>query len=264
KKISALITDNGITNVFSKSRGAYTMENRTLANDAAIRGLLLQMLTKFNTTTQNEIIGKIKTYYSIGIGPNATDPLHYWYKLTELYSDIILKTPLGMEVDAKRQLGWTDQYFFEFDYLYSDVILKTPLGMEVDAKRQLGWTDQYFFQFDYVRPQDRDLIGNLAGHGYFLLYFAGLNIYTSNGISHTAEDDLVQSNLAPTFYNFIKGNAPSSNGVAIPKVTATEIPYLLIGTDVTVGYDDIKVKVDFWKQLAAEYHFDFLRQVNLP
>uniref|UniRef100_A0A914Z8Z1 Carboxylic ester hydrolase n=1 Tax=Panagrolaimus superbus TaxID=310955 RepID=A0A914Z8Z1_9BILA len=84
--LESIITDNPITNVFSKSRGAYTYENRTLANAEKIRGVLLQMLTdpKFNSTTENVIVDRIFAYYNIGIGANATDPLHYWYKLTEV------------------------------------------------------------------------------------------------------------------------------------------------------------------------------------
>uniref|UniRef100_A0A914QL08 Carboxylesterase n=1 Tax=Panagrolaimus davidi TaxID=227884 RepID=A0A914QL08_9BILA len=144
-----------------------------------------------------------------------------------------------------------------------NIILKTAIGIEIEAKYDLGWTDQYMFQFKYVRPQDIPQMGNLNGHGYFLLYFCGLEIYLSNGISHTAEDNLVQNNLAQVFYNFVKGQSPSSNGVSIPKVTANKIPYMLVGKDVVIEETDIKQKVDFWKQLSADYQYDLLRQIHL-
>uniref|UniRef100_A0A914PV46 Carboxylesterase type B domain-containing protein n=1 Tax=Panagrolaimus davidi TaxID=227884 RepID=A0A914PV46_9BILA len=184
---------------------------------------------KFDNASKEAIIGRIFKFYEIGIGANATDPLHYYYKLSELYN----------------------------------IILKTAIGIEIEAKYDLGWTDQYMFQFKYVRPQDIPQMGNLNGHGYFLLYFCGLEIYLSNGISHTAEDNLVQNNLAQVFYNFVKGQSPSSNGVSIPKVTANKIPYMLVGKNVVIEETDIKEKVDFWKQLSADYQYDLLRQIHL-
>uniref|UniRef100_A0AC35FIK6 Carboxylic ester hydrolase n=1 Tax=Panagrolaimus sp. PS1159 TaxID=55785 RepID=A0AC35FIK6_9BILA len=229
--LETLVTQNPITNVFSIARGGFAYENRSQANAETIRGVILQMLVdpKFDNATKEVIIGRIFEFYEIGVGANATDPLHYYYKLSELYN----------------------------------IILKTAIGIEIEAKYDLGWTDQYMFQFKYVRPQDIPQMGNLPGHGYFLLYFCGLEIYLSNGISHTAEDNLVQNNLAQVFYNFVKGQSPASNGVSIPKVTATSIPYMLVGKNVVIEDTDIKPKVDFWKQLSADYQYDLLRQIHL-
>uniref|UniRef100_A0A914PGD4 Carboxylesterase type B domain-containing protein n=1 Tax=Panagrolaimus davidi TaxID=227884 RepID=A0A914PGD4_9BILA len=184
---------------------------------------------KFNSTTKETIIDRIFDFYQVGVGANATDPNHYFYKYTEIFS----------------------------------IIVKTAIGTEIEAKSDLGWEDQYMYVFNYVRPQDRNLIGNSPGHGYELLYLCGLNIYTTNGNSNTTEDNLVQSNLAQIFVSFIKGQNPSTNGLSIPKITANSIPYALVSTDVTIGTTNIKPVVDFWKQLAADYQFDFLQQINL-
>uniref|UniRef100_A0A914R0D0 Carboxylesterase type B domain-containing protein n=1 Tax=Panagrolaimus davidi TaxID=227884 RepID=A0A914R0D0_9BILA len=141
--------------------------------------------------------------------------------------------------------------------------VKTAIGTEIQAKYGFGWRDQYMYVFNYVRPQDRNLIGNSPGHGYELLYLCGLNIYTNNGISNTTEDNLIQNNLAQIFVSHIKGQNPSSNGISIPKVTATTTPYMLVSTDLSIDTTNIRPAVDFWNQLAADYQFDFLQQINL-
>uniref|UniRef100_A0A914ZD07 Carboxylic ester hydrolase n=1 Tax=Panagrolaimus superbus TaxID=310955 RepID=A0A914ZD07_9BILA len=206
-----LITQNPITNIYGIARGGYTYENRSAATPEKIREFILQLLVdpKFdNPATKEAIINRVFNFYQIGVGPNATDPNHYFYKLTEV----------------------------------NQIILKGATGTEIEAKYDLGWRDLYLFQLNYVRPQDLDQI---------------------DGISNTTEDNLVQKNLVQVFYNFIKGQNPSSNGISIPKVTANSIPYMLINDQTTIGTTDIKPTVDFWKQLAADYQFDFLRQIHL-
>jgi len=225
-----LYTDNPITNVFAISRG-FTFDNRTSATAETIRDFLPQLLTdsKFTPALKEEIMDKIFEFYKIG-GQYDTFPLHYFDKYSELYTDILLKA---------------------------------PIGKEIEAKLQYDWADQYMYIFDYVRPIDRPIIGDKPGHGYFLLYFCGLDIYTSNGASNTPEDIEIQKNLAEMFSTFVKNSVPTSNGTTISKVTTNSIPYMQFKPEVVIGNTDVKPKVDFWNQLSNEYNYDFIRQVSL-
>jgi carboxylesterase type B len=227
-----LYTNNPITNVFAIGRG-FSPENRTTANLDTIKNFLPQLLTdaRFTPAIKQNVINDILEFYKIGDQYN-TYPLYYFDKYTELYSDLIMKV---------------------------------PTSKEIEAKLQMNWPDQYMFVFNYTRPIDRPIIGDLPGHGYFLMYFAGLEIYTFNGLTHTAVDNELQTQLSEMFVSFVKTEQPSSNGVSAPKITLqNEIPYLEFTPSVITDNKDFKSKLNFWNQLDTKYGYDFVRQVPLP
>uniref|UniRef100_A0A914QRQ1 Carboxylic ester hydrolase n=1 Tax=Panagrolaimus davidi TaxID=227884 RepID=A0A914QRQ1_9BILA len=227
-----LETDNTYTNVFSVGRG-YKSEERINANADSIKNFLRTLMsntTAFSPAIQEEAIAKIFDFYKIGDEYLAENPLHYFEKYTELYTDLIMKV---------------------------------PMSKEIDAKLEYGFKNQYMFQFSYVRPQDRAIIGNLPGHGYFLLYFAGLEIYTTTGITHSNEDKIVQKSFAEMLGSFVKTGTPSYNKILIPKITKSEFAHMNIDINVSIGDQEFSPKLQFWNQLDKANSYDIIRDIPL-
>uniref|UniRef100_A0AC34F9J4 Carboxylic ester hydrolase n=1 Tax=Panagrolaimus sp. ES5 TaxID=591445 RepID=A0AC34F9J4_9BILA len=225
-----LYTENHFSNVFSYGRG-FKPEDRSKAGADTIKRFLRMTMsnsTAYPPTVQEEVIEKIFEYYKIGDRYVAENPLHYFEKYTELYTDLLMKVPTLKEIDIK------------LDY---------------------GFENQYMFQFSYVRPQDRQHIGNLPGHGYFLLYFCGLNIYTSNGLSNTDEEQLVQKNFAEMLSTFVKTGKPSSNNISIPKITRDKFAYVNIDSEISIKDNEFASKLHFWKQLDEIVSHDIIRDI---
>uniref|UniRef100_A0A914Q7T4 Carboxylic ester hydrolase n=1 Tax=Panagrolaimus davidi TaxID=227884 RepID=A0A914Q7T4_9BILA len=227
-----LYTDNPGINVFSKSRG-FKPDERSKATAESIKKFLRMIMsntTIFTPKIQEEAIEKIFGFYNIGDQHLAENQLHYFEKYTEIYTDIASKI---------------------------------PLTKEIDAKLEYGFKNQYMFQFSYVRPQDRSIIGNLPGHGYFFLYFGGIEIYTSSGITHSDEEKRVQKSFAEMLGSFVKTGEPSYNNLSTPKIAKDKFAYMNLDKIVSVEDHDFAPNHKFWKELDKTYSFDIIRNIPL-
>uniref|UniRef100_A0AC34FSL3 Carboxylic ester hydrolase n=1 Tax=Panagrolaimus sp. ES5 TaxID=591445 RepID=A0AC34FSL3_9BILA len=228
-----LHTENPGINVFSKTRG-FKPEERSNATADSIKTFLRMIMsntTVFSPQIQEEVINKVFSFYKIGDQHlAANNPLHFFEKYTEIYTDVVSKIPMTKEIEAK------------FEY---------------------GFKNQYIFQFSYVRPQDRAIIGNLPGHGYFLLYFGGIEIYTSSGITYSEEEKRVQKSFAEMLGNFVKTGEPSYNNLSIPKITKDKFAYMNLDEVVAIKDDEFTTKHKFWKELDRTYSHDIIRNIPL-